>query len=83
MLCWFQTGHIKERYYRRRCTVCDRTGIYPSDEDAGCTTGILFLVCGSMAIGDTKKLGTVGARTLVFYLATTALAVTVACLSEI
>ena len=36
------------------------------------------LVCGSMSIGDTKKLGTVGARTLIFYLATTALAVTVA-----
>ena len=34
------------------------------------------LVCGSMSIGDTKKLGTVGARTLIFYLATTALAVT-------
>ena len=33
------------------------------------------LICGSMAIGDTKKLGTVGVRTLVFYLATTALAV--------
>ena len=31
------------------------------------------LVCGSMSIGDTKKLGTVGARTLIFYLATTAL----------
>lgn len=26
------------------------------------------LVCGSMAIGDTKKLGTVGVRTLIFYL---------------
>lgn len=36
------------------------------------------LVCGSMCIGDTKKLGTVGVRTLVFYLFTTALAVTVA-----
>ena len=36
------------------------------------------LVCGSMAIGDTKKLGTVGVRTLVFYLATTAIAVSVA-----
>ena len=36
------------------------------------------LVCGSMAIGDTKKLGTVGARTLLFYLVTTALAITVA-----
>lgn len=36
------------------------------------------LVCGSMAIGDTKKLGTVGVRTLLFYLATTALAITVA-----
>ena len=36
------------------------------------------LVCGSMAIGDTKKLGTVGVRTLVFYLATTAMAVRVA-----
>ena len=36
------------------------------------------LVCGSMAIGDTKKLGTVGVRTLVFYLATTAMAVCVA-----
>ncbi|MDO4531201.1 MAG: dicarboxylate/amino acid:cation symporter [Bacillota bacterium] len=36
------------------------------------------IVCGSMSIGDTKKLGTVGVRTLVFYLATTALAITVA-----
>ena len=36
------------------------------------------LVCGSMAIGDTKKLGTVGVRTLIFYLITTALAITVA-----
>lgn len=32
------------------------------------------IVCGSMSIGDTKKLGTVGVRTLAFYLATTALA---------
>lgn len=36
------------------------------------------LVCGSMAIGDTKKLGTVGVRILIFYLFTTALAITVA-----
>lgn len=36
------------------------------------------IVCGSMSIGDTKKLGTVGVRTLVFYLATTALAITIA-----
>ena len=36
------------------------------------------LVCGSMSIGDTKKLGSVGVRTLVFYLITTALAITVA-----
>ena len=38
------------------------------------------LVCGSMAIGDTKKLGSVGVRTIVFYLFTTALAITVALL---
>ncbi|MGO5052290.1 dicarboxylate/amino acid:cation symporter [Lachnospiraceae bacterium LCP25S3_G4] len=36
------------------------------------------LVCGSMSIGDTKKLGQVGVRTLLFYLATTAIAITVA-----
>ena len=36
------------------------------------------LVCGSMSIGDTKKLGGVGVKTLVFYLLTTALAITVA-----
>ncbi|SHK50422.1 dicarboxylate/amino acid:cation symporter [Hespellia stercorisuis] len=36
------------------------------------------LVCGSMSIGDTKKLGNVGVRTLIFYLVTTALAITVA-----
>lgn len=36
------------------------------------------LVCGSMSIGDTKKLGDVGIKTLVFYLITTALAITVA-----
>ena len=38
------------------------------------------LVCGSMAIGDTKKLGSVGVRTILFYLFTTALAITVALL---
>lgn len=36
------------------------------------------LVCGSSAIGDTKSLGKVGGKTIAFYLATTALAVTVA-----
>jgi Na+/H+-dicarboxylate symporter len=36
------------------------------------------LVCGSMAIGDTKTLGKVGVKTIGFYLATTALAVTIA-----
>ncbi len=36
------------------------------------------LVCGASAIGDTKTLGKVGVRTIVFYLCTTALAVTVA-----
>lgn len=36
------------------------------------------LICGSSAIGDTKALGKVGGKTIVFYLATTALAVTVA-----
>ena len=36
------------------------------------------LVCGSMSIGDTKKLGNVGVRTMIFYLATTAFAITVA-----
>ena len=36
------------------------------------------LVCGSMAIGDTKKLGSVGVRTIIFYLLTTAIAITVA-----
>lgn len=38
------------------------------------------LVCGSMAIGDTKKLGKVGIRTVIFYLFTTALAITVSLL---
>lgn len=38
------------------------------------------LVCGSMAIGDTKKLGSVGVRTIIFYLLTTAIAITVALL---
>ena len=36
------------------------------------------LVCGSMAIGDNKKLGNVGGKTLAFYLVTTAVAVAVA-----
>lgn len=38
------------------------------------------LVCGSSAIGDTKSLGKVGGRTIVFYLCTTALAVSIAIL---
>lgn len=36
------------------------------------------LVCGAMSIGDTKKLGSVGIRTLLFYLVTTALAISIA-----
>ena len=36
------------------------------------------LVCGSMAIGDTKTLGKVGVKTVLFYLFTTAMAVAVA-----
>ena len=36
------------------------------------------IVCGASSIGDTKTLGTIGLKTLVFYLCTTALAVTVA-----
>ena len=36
------------------------------------------IVCGSMAVGDTKKLGSVGVKTLIFYLSTTPLAITVA-----
>ena len=36
------------------------------------------LVCGSMAIGDTKTLGQVGVKTVIFYLFTTALAICIA-----
>lgn len=36
------------------------------------------LICGASAIGDTKTLGNVGVRTVVFYIITTALAVAVA-----
>ena len=36
------------------------------------------LVCGSMAMGDSKSLGKVGIKAIVFYLATTALAITLA-----
>lgn len=36
------------------------------------------LICGTMAIGDTKTLGKVGVKTIIFYMATTALAITVA-----
>ena len=36
------------------------------------------LVCGAMAIGDTKKLGTVGIKIIGFYVFTTAIAITAA-----
>lgn len=38
------------------------------------------LVTGAMSMGDTKKLGKIGVKTLVFYLITTALAITLALL---
>lgn len=38
------------------------------------------LICGTMSIGDTKTLGKVGIKTLLFYIATTALAVSIALL---
>lgn len=36
------------------------------------------LVCGSMAMGDTKSLGKIGIKTIIFYLFTTAVAITLA-----
>ena len=36
------------------------------------------LICGTMSIGDTKTLGKVGLKTLVFYVATTAIAISLA-----
>lgn len=39
---------------------------------------ICSLICGTMSIGDTKTLGRVGVKTLVFYTATTALAISIA-----
>ena len=36
------------------------------------------LVCGSMSIGDTKKLGTIGVKAVVFYICTTAFAIAAA-----
>ena len=36
------------------------------------------LICGTMSIGDTKTLGKVGVKTLLFYVATTALAISIA-----
>lgn len=42
------------------------------------------LVCGSMAMGDTKSLGKIGIKTITFYLCTTALAITVAlCIGQL
>lgn len=38
------------------------------------------LICGSMSMGDSKKIGKIGIKTLLFYLVTTALAITVALL---
>lgn len=39
---------------------------------------ICSLICGTMSIGDTKTIGKVGVKTLVFYTATTALAISIA-----
>jgi Na+/H+-dicarboxylate symporter len=39
---------------------------------------LVSLTCGAAAIGDVKKLGRVGVRTLAFYLVTTAIAITLA-----
>lgn len=36
------------------------------------------LVCGAMSIGDSKKLGKVGLKTILFYLLTTAIAISIA-----
>ena len=42
------------------------------------------LICGSMAIGDSKKLGRVGVKTMIFYVVTTAMAISIAiCVGKI
>ncbi len=39
---------------------------------------LLSLMCGTAALDDVRKLGRIGAKTLAFYLATTAIAITIA-----
>ena len=43
----------------------------------------ISLVCGSSALGDPKKLGSVGGKTIGFYLATTAIAISLALLAAL
>ena len=59
--------------------ICCWSGLYQTYANA-CSSFGSYITClrGSMSIGDTKKLGAVGVRTLCFYIATTAIAITVA-----
>ncbi len=77
LLCWFQQ-HIKNDIIVEGILYVVGQGFIRLMKMLVVPLVFCSLVCGSMSIGDTKKLGTVGVRTLVFYLATTALAVTVA-----
>lgn len=38
------------------------------------------LICGSMSMGDSKKIGTIGVKTVLFFIVTTAFAITIALL---
>lgn len=79
ILCyWVPTGHLKDDIIVNGVLYVIGQGFIRLMKMLVVPLVLCSLVCGSMAIGDTKKLGTVGVRTLIFYLATTALAITVA-----
>ena len=79
VLCYMvPSGHVKDDIIVERILYVVGQGFIRLMKMLVVPLVFCSLVCGSMAIGDTKKLGTVGVRTLIFYLFTTALAITVA-----
>lgn len=52
--------------------LCHWTRLYTFNAYACCTTSFLFHCLWKYGVGDTKKLGAVGLKTMLFYLCTTA-----------
>ncbi len=75
---WVPTGYVRDEVIINGVFYVIGNGFLRAMQMLVVPLVFCSLVCGSMAIGDTKTLGKVGVKTVLFYLFTTAVAISLA-----